>query len=133
MFHEYLKKEYSTLITIDVVGLSKMIEIMETSIISDYIILEKTKLNQVFTTISTLPELHPYANHIGMMCKNLLESSSNIEHEITKLRFNLGDKFLVYLEVYERFVLIVIINQKDKEKILKDLTRLKSKINSNFL
>lgn len=133
IFHEYLKKEYSTLISIDVVGLSKMIEIMESSIISDYIILEKTKLNQVFTTISTLPELHLYANHIGMMCKNLLESSLNIEHEVTKLRFNLGDKFLVYLEVYERFVLIVIINIKDREKTLKELTRLKNKIGSNFL
>ncbi len=132
-FHEYLRKEYLSLISIDVVGLSKMIKIMESSIISDYIILEKTKLNQVFTTISTLPELHPYANHIGMMCKSLLESGSNIEHEITKLRFNLGDKFLVYLEVYERFVLIVLINNKDLEKTLKELTRLQNKISSNFL
>ena len=53
IFHDYLKKEYSTLISIDVVGLSKMIDLMESSIISDYIILEKTKLNQVFTTIFT--------------------------------------------------------------------------------
>ena len=133
IFHDYLKKEYSTLISIDVVGLSKMIDLMESSIISDYIILEKTKLNQVFTTISTLPELHPYANHIGMMCKNLLESSSNIKHEITNLRFNLGDKFLVYLVVYERFVLIVILDKKDMEKTIKELARLQNKIKSNFL
>jgi hypothetical protein len=106
---------------------------MNSSIVSDYIILDKTKLNQVFTTISTLPEIHLYANHIGLMCKNLLESSKNIDHEITNLHFNLGDKLLIYLVVYGRFVLIVIINKKDEEKPLKEFVRLENKFSSKFL
>lgn len=132
-FHNYLKKEYSSLISIDVVGLSKMIDIMNLSNISNFIILEKTNLHQVFTTMSTLPEIHPYANQIGLMCKNFIESGAKIEHEITQLKFNLGRKFVTFLEVYGRFVLIIVVIKKDVEKTLKELHKVNIKINSNFL
>ena len=96
-FNEFLAKKYNDLIAIDVVGLSRIIEIMEESFFSDYIILERPNLHQVFTHVSSLPRIHPHANTIATMCKTIIETSLLIGHEITELQFNLGKKFQVFV------------------------------------
>lgn len=129
-FQEYLKRQYSALISIDVVGLSKIIELMETSIFSDYIILEKPYLHQVFTTIS-LPAIHPYANQLALMCKNMHESSIKIGHEIRTLQFNLGENYYVFADQLGKYILIVVISIKNREKALRELARIHNKLSSS--
>ncbi len=102
-FQDFLNKKYSDLISIDVVNLSKIIEIMEESIFSDYIILEKPNFHQVFTHISSLPEIHKHANQIASMCKSLLEASLMIGHETTKIEFNLGENYYVFTDCFVKY------------------------------
>ncbi|MFX0172214.1 MAG: hypothetical protein ACFE9L_09855 [Candidatus Hodarchaeota archaeon] len=128
-FQEYLKKQYSALISIDVAGLSKIIEVMEPSFFSDYIILEKPYLHQVFTTIS-LPDIHPYANQLALMCKNMHESSIKIGHEIRTLQFNLGENYYVFADQFGKYILIVVISIKERDKALKELNRIHHKLSS---
>lgn len=129
-FSKYVIAEYNKLMQIDVAGLSAMIETMNTSFFTDFIILEKPNLHQVFTTISSYPEIHPYANQIGTMCKNLIESSIAIGQEITQLQFNLGGKYLVIVERFKKYLVVLIILRKDHEKALKEILRIRNKITS---
>jgi hypothetical protein len=126
-FQEYLKRQYSALISIDVVGLSKIIEEMEESIFSDYIVLEKPYLHQVFTSIS-IPTIHPHANQLALMCKNILEASIKIGQEIGTLQFNLGELFYVFADQVGKYVLIVVVSAKEKDKNYKELIRIYNKI-----
>ncbi|MHA2052662.1 MAG: hypothetical protein ACW99F_03595 [Candidatus Hodarchaeales archaeon] len=130
-FQEFLKKEYNTLISIDVVGLSKIIDIMENSLFNDYILLEKPNFHQVFTTIS-LPDIHPHANTLAQMCKTLVEESIMIGQEIEQLQFTLGRDYMVFVDRFRKYVVIIIIMKKNREKALKEIIRLKNKI-SNVL
>ncbi len=126
-FQNYLKRQYSALISIDVIGLSKIIEVMEESIFSDYIVLEKPYLHQVFTSIS-IPTIHPHANQIALMCKNILEASIRIGQEISILQFNLGELFYVFADQVGKYILIVVVSAKDKDKNYKELLRIYDKI-----
>jgi hypothetical protein len=126
-FTDFLKREYNSLISIDVVGLSKIIDIMDSSIFSDYILLEKPNFHQVFTTIS-IPEIHPHANTLAQMCKMIVESSILIGQEIEQLQFSLGRDFIVFVERFRKYVVIIIVRKKSREKALKEIIRLKSKI-----
>ena len=130
-FDQYLKKEYNALISIDVVGLSKIIEIMEESFFSNYIIMEKPNLHQVFTTIS-IPTIYPYANQLALMCKNIVEASIKIEHEISEIRFNLGEKLSVIVDRFRKYVVIIVVSNKDKDKAMKEIVRLKNMVESYF-
>ncbi|MHA2226381.1 MAG: hypothetical protein ACXAC8_14320 [Candidatus Hodarchaeales archaeon] len=131
-FEEYLKKEYSSLISIDVVGLSKIIEVMDESFFSDYIILEKPYLHQVFTTINTA-ELHPHANQIAYMCKNIIESSIRINLEITRLKFNLGEEFFVFADQFKKYIVILAVHKEDHDKAVNEIVKIHSKIEMFFL
>ena len=111
------------------VGLSKIIETMENTNFNDYIVLEKPYLHQVFTSIA-VPEVHPHASQLALMCKNMLEASTQIGHEITSLQFNLGENYYVILDQVGKYILILVIFQKDKEKALKELIRIHSKISN---
>ena len=128
-FLEFLKNEYNTLISIDVVGLGKIIEIMENSLFTDYILLEKPNFHQVFTTIS-LPDVHPHANTLAQMCKTLIEESIMIGQEVEQLQFTLGRDYMVFVDRFRKYVVIIIILKKNREKALKEIIRLKSKITS---
>jgi len=127
-FSKYVKTEYNKLMQIDVVALSEMIATMNSSFFTDYIILEKPNLHQVFTTTSSYPDIHPYANQIGTMCKNLVESSIEIGQEVTQIQFNLGGKYLVIVERFRKYLVILIILRKDHEKALKEILRIRNKI-----
>ena len=126
-FLEFLKSEYNTLISIDVVGLGKIIDIMENSLFTDYILLEKPNFHQVFTTIS-LPDVHPHANTLAQMCKTLIEQSIMIGQEIEQLQFTLGRDYMVFVDRFRKYVVIIIILKKNREKALKEIIRLKTKI-----
>ena len=126
-FEDYLQKEYNALIAIDVIGLSKIIDIMENSLFTDYILLEKPNFHQVFTTIS-LPEIHPHANSLAQMCKNFIESSIKIGQEIEQIHFSLGRDYLVFVDRLNKYVAIVVVHKNTREKSLKELNRLKSKL-----
>jgi len=125
-FHQYLETKYSNLISIDVVGLSKVIEIMEDSLFSDYIILEKPHLHQVFTTIS-IPELYPHANTVALMCKSILEASYKIQNPITQLTFNLGSSYWIIVEQFGKYIVICITMSHLHDKTMNEMNRLKSK------
>ncbi len=127
-FQEYLNKQYNALISIDVVGLSKIIEIMEDTNINDYIVLEKPYLHQVFTAISN-QQIHPYANQLALMCKNVIEAGTQIEQEITDLQFNLGKRYYVILNQLGKYILILLINQYDKDRAFKELMKIHDKLN----
>ncbi len=127
-FKEFLLTKYNELISIDVVGLSKIIDVMENSVFNDYILLEKPFFHQVFTTIS-IPEVHPHANTVAHMCKTLIESSIMIGQEIEQLQFSLGQDYMVFAERFRKYVAIIIILKKNREKAIKEIMRLKSKIN----
>jgi hypothetical protein len=126
-FTEYLKKQYNTLISIDVVGLSKIIDMMEESFFSDYIILEKPNLNQVFTHAK-----HNAANKVALMCKNLLEASMKIGYETTKIEFNLGNDFQIIVDSLAKYVVILIVPKKDLNKAGKEIVRIHNSIESFF-
>ena len=130
-FSDYLKKEYNALISIDVVGLSKIIDIMDESFFSNYIIMEKPNLHQVFTTIS-LPTIYPYANQLALMCKNILEAGIKIKHEISEIKFNLGENLNVVVDRFRKYVVIIVVSNKDKDKAMKEIVRLKNKLESYF-
>ncbi|MHA1993681.1 MAG: hypothetical protein ACW97Z_04005 [Candidatus Hodarchaeales archaeon] len=130
-FNDFLKREYNSLISIDVVGLSKIIDIMDESFFSDYILLEKPNFHQVFTTIS-IPEIHPHANPLAQMCKVIIESSILIGQEIEQLQFSLGREYMVFVERFRKYVVIIIVWKKNREKALKEIIRLKSKIVSSL-
>lgn len=127
-FKDFLITEYNELISIDVVGLSKIIDVMENSVFSDYILLEKPFFHQVFTTIS-IPEIHPHANTLAHMCKTIIESSIMIGQEIETIQFTLGRDYMVFAERFRKYIVIIIILKKNREKALKEILRLKSKIN----
>lgn len=129
-FQEYLQKQYSALISIDVVGLSKIIEVMEDSVFSDYIVLEKPYLHQVFTSIS-IPTIHPHANQLALMCKNILEASIRIGQEISTLQFNLGESFYIFANQVGKYILIVVVSGKEKEKNYRELVKIYNKISSS--
>ncbi len=131
-FREYLNRKYSSLIAIDVVGLSKIIEIMQESFFSDYIILEKPNLHQVFTNISSLSEIHPYANQIATMCKNIIESSMVIGHEITHLQFDLGETFFVSMNRFAKYLVIIIVDKKDRDKAVQEIIRIRNRMEFHF-
>lgn len=126
-FLEFLKNEYNTLISIDVVGLGKIIEIMENSLFTDYILLEKPNFHQVFTTIS-LSDVHPHANTLAQMCKTLIEESIMIGQEVEQLQFTLGRDYMVFVDRFRKYVVIIIILKRNREKALKEIIRLKTKI-----
>lgn len=127
-FNDFLTKKYNDLIAIDVVGLSRIIEIMEQSFFSDYIILERPNLHQVFTHVSSLPRIHPHANTIATMCKNIIETSLLIGHEISQLQFNLGGKFLVFVNKISKYNIIFIVLEKDREKANREIAKVHNKI-----
>jgi hypothetical protein len=126
-FEDYLQKEYNQLIAIDVIGLSKIIDIMENSLFTDYILLEKPNFHQVFTTIS-LPIIHPHANSLAQMCKNFIESSIKIGQEVEQLQFSLGVEHLVFVDRFNKYVVIVVVHKNTREKSIKEINRLKNKI-----
>jgi hypothetical protein len=127
-FHDYLKEKYSQLISIDVVGLSKIIELMENAIYSDYIILEKPWYHQVFTTIS-IPEIHPVANTLGIMCRNLLETGLKMDMEISRIRFQLGTAhFVLVSSLKDKFYLILVVPEKELERGEREMTRIQNRI-----
>ena len=126
-FENYLQKEYNQLIAIDVIGLSKIIDIMENSLFTDYILLEKPNFHQVFTTIS-LPKIHPHANSLAQMCKNFIESSIKIGQEVEQLQFSLGVDHLVFVDRFKKYVVIVVVHKNTREKSIKEINRLKNKI-----
>lgn len=131
-FQEYLNKQYNALIAIDVVGLSKIIEIMADTSFSDYIILEKPNLHQVFTNISSLPEIHIYANQIALMCKNIIEASLIINHEITNLEFNLGENYYIFVDRFVKYVVILIVQKKDRDNAIREIVRIHNTIELHF-
>ncbi|MFX1284887.1 MAG: hypothetical protein ACFFB5_14595 [Promethearchaeota archaeon] len=131
IFSDYLKKEYNALISIDVVGLSKIIEIMEESFFSNYIILEKPNLHQVFTTVS-LPAIYPYTNQLVLMCKNILEASFKIKNEISEIKFNLGENIYIFVHSLRKYVVIIIVEKKDHDKAIKEIVRIHNKIELYF-
>ncbi|UCG01042.1 MAG: hypothetical protein JSW11_15670 [Candidatus Heimdallarchaeota archaeon] len=126
-FRNYLKQKYNALIAIDVVGLSKIIEIMEESFFTDYIILEKPNLHQVFTHAK-----HNFVNHLASTCKSLLESSLKIGYETTKIEFNLGDEYLIFVTSLTKYVVILIVQTKDRNKVVKEIARIYNSIESFF-
>ena len=130
-FNDFLKREYNSLISIDVVGLSKIIDIMDDSFFSDYILLEKPNFHQVFTTIS-LPDVYPHANSLAQMCKVIIESSILIGQEIEQLQFSLGREYIVFVDRFRKYVVIIMIIKKYREKAHKEIIRLKSKIVSSL-
>jgi hypothetical protein len=130
-FKEFLLTEYNTLISIDVIGLSKIIDIMENSVFADYILLEKPNFHQVFTTIS-IPEIHPYANSLAQMCKTIIESSIMIGQEIEQLQFTLGRDYMVFVDRFRKYVVIIIILKRNREKAIKEIIRLKTRIANIF-
>ncbi|MHA1974193.1 MAG: hypothetical protein ACTSW1_14435 [Candidatus Hodarchaeales archaeon] len=130
-FTKELTKRYNQLISIDVVGLSKVIELMEGSLFDDYIILEKPHLHQVFTTIS-IPEIYPHASFLALMCKTMLEAGIKIKKEISHLSFNLGDSFFVFVERLGKYVIILIIRESLREEARKEIVLLKSKFYSKL-
>ncbi len=126
-FQDYLQKEYNSLIAIDVIGLSKIIDIMENSLFTDYILLEKPNFHQVFTTIS-LPPIHPHANALAHMCKNIIESSIKIGQEIEKIQFSLGRDYMVFVDRLKKYVVIIVVHKNTREKSIKEINRLKTKL-----
>ncbi|MFW9856256.1 MAG: hypothetical protein ACFFFG_14485 [Candidatus Thorarchaeota archaeon] len=127
-FHDYLKEKYSEIISIDAVGLSKIIKLMEDAIYSDYIILAKPWYHQVFTAI-TIPEINPIANSLGLMCKNLLESGLKIGLEISRIRFRIRSAYYVFVDTLkDRFFLILIVPEKEFERGERELARIKNRI-----
>ena len=126
-FTEYLKKQYNALIAIDVVGLSKIIDIMEESFFTDYIILEKPNLHQVFTHAK-----HNFGNHLASMCKNILENSLKIGYETTKLEFNLGKEYQIYVDSFVKYIVVLIVPMKDRNKAIKEIVRIHNSIESFF-
>ena len=126
-FQDYLQKEYDALIAIDIIGLSKIIDIMENSLFSDYILLEKPNFHQVFTTIS-LSKIHPHANTLAQMCKNIIESSIKIGHEIEQIQFSLGFDYTVFVDRFKKYVVIIVVHKNTREKSIKEISRLKDKI-----
>lgn len=127
-FHDYLKEEYSQLISIDVVGLSKIIGLMEDAIYSDYIILERPYMHQVMTTIS-IPEINPIASNLGLMCKNLLETGIKIGKEVSRIRFFLGkDHYVLVDSLEDKFFLILVVPEKERERAEKEMTRIQNRI-----
>lgn len=126
-FQDYLQKEYNALIAIDVIGLSKIIDIMENSLFTDYILLEKPNFHQVFTTIS-LPQIHPHANALAQMCKYIIESSIKIGQEIEKIQFTLGLDYMVFVDRLTKYVVIIVVHKNTHEKSIKEISRLKTKL-----
>jgi hypothetical protein len=110
-----------------VIGLSKIIDIMENSLFSDYILLEKPNFHQVFTTIS-LPQIHPHANTLAHMCKNIIESSIKIGQEIEQIQFSLGMDYTVFVDRFKKYVVIIVVHKNTREKSIKEINRLKNKI-----
>ena len=103
---------------------------MDHSLFTDYILLEKPNFHQVFTTIS-LPKIHPHANALAQMCKNFIESSIKIGQEVEQLQFSLGINHFVIVDRFKKYVVIVVVHKNTREKSIKEINRLKNKIDQS--
>jgi len=128
-FYSYLEDEYQKFIQVDVKNLPVMLEIMNNSEFSDYVILEKPYLHQVFTTVS-IDEVKNHAPLLIQVIKEVLESGNIVQLPIDQLRINFAKRFSLILFTYRKYVILVFTSSRDEERALRDLYKLRTKIDA---
>ncbi|NHJ02423.1 MAG: hypothetical protein EAX86_09835 [Candidatus Heimdallarchaeota archaeon] len=127
-FREVVTKEYSALLNIDISKVGKILEIMQRSSISDYIIYEDKFFNPVFMSVVD-PVISSYANQLTQIFRGIVEFGSKInqEHILSDISF---EEIHLHAIVAASHSVVVILpeNQSKKDIVKKELVRIQKNI-----
>lgn len=131
-FEETVRSQYSDMITIDVFSLDRIIKIMKSTTVSNYIIYETKFFNPVFTKIND-PIITAYLPQIMRIYRNISDLEKMIHQEHTTSTINF--KNIIFHEIKTPTHSVVLFYspiQKKNSIFMKEIRNVHRKIRENL-